>query len=55
MKPHELSIIASVEAYERESGRELPAGSFYKSLALQYKAKQERLTKDKTNVYPSRT
>lgn len=33
LKPHELSIVLSVAAYERESGHSLPDDSFYKSLA----------------------
>lgn len=43
MKPYELSIIQSVEAYEAEAGRELPRDSFYKSLALRFKAKLAKL------------
>jgi len=30
----ESHILASVTRYEQESGRELPASSFYKSIAL---------------------
>lgn len=33
LKPHEAAIVLAVAAYERESGKPLPAGSFYKSLA----------------------
>lgn len=45
MKPYELSIIASVAEYERESGRELPASSFYKSLAIRFMAKLAKLSR----------
>lgn len=34
MKPVEQEIITAVNAHEREFGRSLPNGSFYKSIAL---------------------
>lgn len=46
MSATERRIVEDVSRYEAEAGRELPASSFYKSLALaiikKYKAKETR-------------
>lgn len=41
MSKAEIAILDSVSAYERESGRVLPVKSFYKSIALEVKRKNE--------------
>lgn len=38
-KPFEAAILADVTRHEQEFGRELPATSFYKSLALDIRRK----------------
>jgi hypothetical protein len=42
LEPFEREIITAVLSYEAEAGRELPADSFYKSLALDIQRKYKK-------------